>query len=127
MLLATQRLVCWLRLKLTHTSAGLLAVAFIGLKYNGAYKTEKVRNSVLLLGCLVLSRFLHNSDKAENSVTLLRMQGLSSVSGFFVLLCFALQKPVQMICKQLCRHLSSGVHVILNEDARIAVVVQDVS
>ncbi len=77
-------------LSLTNTSAGLLAVALMSLKYSGAYRAEKVRNSVLLLWCLVSSRFLHNIDKAENSSTLLRMQGLSRISG---LLCPPVYSP----------------------------------
>ena len=61
-------------------SAGILAVALAGLKYSGARRRHKANNLVLLLRCLVSSRFLFNIDKAENIITLLRMQGLMRVS-----------------------------------------------
>ena len=77
-------------LSLTNTSAGILTVALAGLKYNGPYSTEKTMNLVLLLRCLVSSRFLHNIDKAKNSITLLRMQGLMRISG---LLCPPVLRP----------------------------------
>ena len=81
MLLETKRLSYCFILSLTNTSAGILAVALAGLKCNGLYGTEKAVNLVFLLRCLVSSRFLLNIDKAENVATLLRMQGLSRISG----------------------------------------------
>ncbi|KAL0054662.1 hypothetical protein WJX82_000665 [Trebouxia sp. C0006] len=78
------------RLADVFKSKGILTVALAGLKYNGPYSTEKTMNLVLLLRCLVSSRFLHNIDKAENSITLLRMQGLMRISG---LLCPPVLRP----------------------------------
>ncbi|DBA88754.1 TPA: hypothetical protein ACH3X1_004172 [Trebouxia sp. C0004] len=69
------------RLAAVFQSKGILAVALAGLKYNGARRKDKAMNLVLLLRCLVSSRFLLNIDKAENIITLLRMQGLMRISG----------------------------------------------
>ncbi len=77
-------------LRLTNTSTGILAVALAGLRYNGAYGTEKTVHLVMLLRCLVSSRFLLNTDKADNVETLLHMQGLSRISA---LLCPASSPP----------------------------------
>jgi hypothetical protein len=81
MLCATLRLGCCLMLNVIDGSAGILAVALAGLKYSGARKKDKAMNLVLLLRCLVSSRFLLGIDKAENIITLLRMQGLMRISG----------------------------------------------
>lgn len=71
---------CCLTLNVSHASAGILAVALAGLKHSGARRKHKAINLVLLLRCLVSSRFLLNLNKARNIGTLLRMRGLMRVS-----------------------------------------------
>lgn len=78
---AVSNLTCCFLLNVTDLSAGILAVALAGLKYSGVGRTNKAVNLVLLLRCLMASQILLAIDKAENLITLLRMQGLTRVSG----------------------------------------------
>ena len=126
MLLETQQLSCCFLLTLTSTPAGILAVALAGLTYFEAYSTEKAMKLVLLLRCLVSTPYLLNSDKAENIATLLRMQGLSRISGH---LCSVSSPPAAS-----ANDLQEGAlllplwgHPVPNVDAQFATVVRDVN
>ncbi len=66
---------------MTHISVGTLVVALAALNYNGERKRNKARNAFLVLRCLVSSKSLPTTDTADNIATLLRLQGLSRISG----------------------------------------------
>ncbi len=56
-------------------------VALAALNYNGEGRKEKARSAFLVLRCLVSSKSLPSTATAENITTLLRLQGLSKISG----------------------------------------------